>query len=350
MAANWTWDDMLTEFRSLGGVADNICIRHGPLGRGLFTLDSAKPIHIHVPDNLLVSSDDVECKEGRLRVKTGGASLSLEQDFFERYQEHFSWGGGGRESTENVIDLFSGIPEPISEKLSKYFGRSIFSPEKSDESVLHRFLSSRRLRTSDNKKVLMPVLELANHDIDGSPFKFKNGISLLGSFSDEIYARYNITDPLGSFATWGFSGTPHYAFSLPLKVSLGSHTILIKRNLSEKTLLSKVRVPIVSRDGNTITFSHLMIGNMRSPRRVRSIFQTLLKPFNVPKVDEAFDRIRGANLKRCIDILISLEDFEGESISALRRMAHLQLEAISNCYGKAALAEGTLQARVTPSD
>ena len=48
------WDDMLDEFRALGGTADNICLKEGPFGRGLFPRDPSKPIRIHIPENLLV--------------------------------------------------------------------------------------------------------------------------------------------------------------------------------------------------------------------------------------------------------------------------------------------------------
>jgi len=46
------WHDMLTVFRALGGTADNICLRHGERGRGIFPVDPGRPIAIHIPENL----------------------------------------------------------------------------------------------------------------------------------------------------------------------------------------------------------------------------------------------------------------------------------------------------------
>ena len=54
MSADDLWNDMLNEFRALGGVAENIRIGHGPFGRGLFPIDPKKPVSISIPESLLV--------------------------------------------------------------------------------------------------------------------------------------------------------------------------------------------------------------------------------------------------------------------------------------------------------
>jgi hypothetical protein len=333
MTQDWTWDDMLAEFRALGGIADNIRLGHGPLGRGIFAVDENEPIHIHVPDNLLFDSDGVELREGLLCLKKKKSSLSREEDFFEKFQNIFSWGGGGREDTQALIKLFGGIPPEISKLLLKGFGRNTVSDTDTPDAVLRRFLVSRRLRMANGRQVLMPILELVNHDLNGQPFTFKNGISLKAKVQSEVYARYNITDPFGSFFTWGFSGTASHAFSLSMRLTFGSQKILIKRDLAEKDKRGNVGLPVVRKNGDTITLSHLMIGNARNPRIVKGTFYHLLRPLNVSNLEEVFDRVHAINNKRFIKLLLALEDFEGPSISALRKMALLQLDAISNCFG-----------------
>ena len=49
------WDEMLDEFRSLGGIADNIRLGEGRFGRGLFPVDTSRPYRIHIPPSLLVN-------------------------------------------------------------------------------------------------------------------------------------------------------------------------------------------------------------------------------------------------------------------------------------------------------
>ena len=48
MNSDGAWNEMLDEFRALGGVAENIRLGHGVFGRGLFPIDPAKPIRIVV--------------------------------------------------------------------------------------------------------------------------------------------------------------------------------------------------------------------------------------------------------------------------------------------------------------
>ena len=63
------WHDMLTVFRALGGTADNICLRHGERGRGIFPVDPGRPIAIHIPENLLIKLSDIRFVDGKFRMK-----------------------------------------------------------------------------------------------------------------------------------------------------------------------------------------------------------------------------------------------------------------------------------------
>jgi len=56
------WEEMLEEFRALGGVAENIRLDDGPLGRGLFPIDAASPIRIFIPESLLLESKYITSK------------------------------------------------------------------------------------------------------------------------------------------------------------------------------------------------------------------------------------------------------------------------------------------------
>ena len=81
------WYEMLAEFRALGGTADNICLQEGPLGRGLFSLDPAKPVAIHIPDNLLVDITEVAFDKGEFRVTAQAKAGARERAFLESYEK-----------------------------------------------------------------------------------------------------------------------------------------------------------------------------------------------------------------------------------------------------------------------
>ena len=84
------WDELLDEFRALGGTADNIRLGHGAFGRGLFPIDPAKPVVIHVPDNLLVAAEDMVLASGALHVGPNAKAGERETAWLNRYQEDFA--------------------------------------------------------------------------------------------------------------------------------------------------------------------------------------------------------------------------------------------------------------------
>jgi len=70
------WDELVEEFRALGGTMDNVRLGHGPLGRGLFVIDPARPFLVRAPENLLVSVSDIVFENGAPKV-AAGAGMAL---------------------------------------------------------------------------------------------------------------------------------------------------------------------------------------------------------------------------------------------------------------------------------
>ena len=56
---NNNWDFLLSEFRRLGGIADNVCQREGKYGRGILPVNPSLPARIFTPSKLLVKKDDI---------------------------------------------------------------------------------------------------------------------------------------------------------------------------------------------------------------------------------------------------------------------------------------------------
>src|SRR5689334_376451 len=92
MGTEDTWNDMLNEFRALGGVADNVRLGEGAFGRGLFPIDPEKPVKISIPEDLLVVLEDVYIENGTFRVNSRSAVSSRGRAFLEEYERAFAWG------------------------------------------------------------------------------------------------------------------------------------------------------------------------------------------------------------------------------------------------------------------
>ncbi len=82
---NWNWDSVLANFRELGGAAENIRLDYGILGRGLFVIDPTEPIHIHVPESLLVPINEAQIVDGQLVAKQESLLGERERAFLDHY-------------------------------------------------------------------------------------------------------------------------------------------------------------------------------------------------------------------------------------------------------------------------
>ena len=48
--------ELLSQYRALGGVADNVQLRQGPHGWGLFVVDPGQPVRVFTPAHLLIAN------------------------------------------------------------------------------------------------------------------------------------------------------------------------------------------------------------------------------------------------------------------------------------------------------
>ena len=98
MDANWNF--LLSEFRRLGGIADNVCLKEGEYGRGIFSVNPSLKARIFTPSKLLVKKDDIYLEDNKLRIKKDKEYNQEIRNFFNFYQDNFSWGSGGKETIE----------------------------------------------------------------------------------------------------------------------------------------------------------------------------------------------------------------------------------------------------------
>jgi hypothetical protein len=211
---------MLDEFRALGGVAENICLRRGPAGRGVFPRDPAKPVCIRTPANLPIAVELVEFENGNLQIKKNAAVGVREARFFDRYEAAFSWGAGGRDDCAAIAEAMDTLPQNIRTLLTiEFMSGKLFAGPASDR-IERRFLGSRPVKWQD-KPTMMPVVDLVNHGVGGIRYGIGDGVSVEDKFAGELLARYRSVDPFQIFKVWGFVSPEPVAFSLPVLVKLG---------------------------------------------------------------------------------------------------------------------------------
>lgn len=327
----FSWDEMLDEFRALGGTADNVCLKEGRFGRGLFPIDPEKPVRIRAPETLLVDIGWAAFEDGMFRVAAHAPMGAREKAFVEAYQQEFSW-GPSRRHTEDLLKLFQRAPAPLRALLAQPFNARAWLAEPSPKTVQDRFVGSRAIRYN-GRPVLMPVLDMVNHGHSGR-FDIGNGIALGGQFAGEILAPYAVCDPLRMFNTWGFTcGGEPLALSLAMRVETRSGPIAIERG---EVLVDPARRPFypdIRNEGGVPTLSYLMLGHMDYPRLAKGNFYRILRDAGHSDAEETFDKIQYTNRAQLMKLLAASEDAEPAFGRMVRDLVRHQMDALSCAVG-----------------
>lgn len=326
------FDDMLDEFRALGGTADNVGIGQGALGRGLFAADPAKPVVIRVPENLLLDAGDVAFEQGRLRAGPTSKLGAREKSFLESYYERFSWGDEGRAEIARIFEQAAALPPDLRHALHAVHRCGDWFLDATDALVQDRFLHSRSV-TYKGRVVMMPVVELANHGA-GPDFGVSDGVTIGGVFPGEVLIRYSDTDAFGVFLNWGFASPQSVALSIRLAGAVEQTRLKIGRDMDRFTVAERTKIPVLAPGGDGMpVLSFLMIGHRQFPRFPRGIFYKVMRQAGFAGVEESFDTIHHANRMHFLDLLLALEGVEAPIAHTLRRMALYQLQDMSFCIG-----------------
>lgn len=331
------WEELLAEFRSLGGIFENVRIGEGESGRGVFIVDPSKPALLLAPPNLLVPIGDVAVIDGHLRIKPESAVGDRERAFFETYQRHFGWSAGLYDEIAAQQTEWYGLPAEIV-RLICTMG-AVGNPEQrfrepTAETCLDVYLETRDLYFN-GKPHIAPLLEIVNHSPAGRDYGAKDGLSVGGAFENEVLARYNVRDAWAVALHYGFAHRSPYAYSMAIAVDVyGQKRLSIDRDVARIRVVDGVRFPRRDDEGNVIKLSNLMLGNSGGMDLPRAVFRKLLgAELTSTQADEVFDGIAFYNRGRFLDVLSALSKYDGNVVRMLRAAAIHQLHALSACVG-----------------
>jgi hypothetical protein len=323
------WEDMLEEFRALGGTADNVCLREGRYGRGLFPIHQSKPVKVRIPESLLVESKHVSVVNGNFSVDAAAPVGAREKSFLENYEREFSWGMAHHE-TEGLLQMFHAAPAELRELLRSPFNLDPWLAGPTLEAVWERFLTSRIIQYKD-KGVIMPIVELANHG-RASNYDLEDGVGLSGVFEEEVLVLYNHCDPLRVFQHWGFVSRIE-VFALSLSFGIKQANLLIRRRDLKFEKGRNPFVPDVQKEAGETVLPYLLLGHRLHPRIPRGIFNRIGPEAGVEDAAELFDRILDTNCTQFLRLAELSETAAPRLGRLLRSLAYEQLKLISSHFG-----------------
>ena len=283
-----SWDFLLSEFRRLGGIADNICLKEGEYGRGIFSVNPNLKARIFTPSKLLVKKNDIYLEDNKLRIKKDEIYSEETRDFFNFYQDNFSWEPEGRKTVElfeKGLGLFNSNLKGL---LKKYLLVDLEERQKGTfkHVIKNQFLNARAIKSADNT-LIAPIWELVNHKVRSFPFILTNeGISTPNypPINGEIRFSYNNTSPIDRFFSYGFYSEETIVFSVPFEFTFLPSEVTfccMGKSLNDDSMkieLSK----------NKIILEGLPIANVNHPKLPYDYFDEIQSRIGDMKIPEGF--------------------------------------------------------------
>ena len=302
-----TWDYLLSEFRRLGGIADNIFQKEGDYGRGIFPIDKNLRSRIFTPSKLMIKKDDVYLSDNNIRIKTDKEYDEELRQFFNFYQDNFSWASGGKETTELFEKGLSSFNTNLKQLIKNY---SLFDIEERhqgcwDEVVKNQFLNA-RVVSFGKDQFIAPLWELVNHKVQSLPFIISNkGISTPNypAINCELRHSYGNTGPLNRFFSYGFFSHETIVFSFPFTMSNKNNSVPIHcrgKCLTDDSMK-------VERSDNLITVEGFPIADVNNSKLVWNYFE------------EMRQRIGGINISK--DFLLRIFELNIENRKSIINQA-----------------------------
>ena len=271
------WDFLLSEFRRLGGIADNVIQKEGDHGRGIFCVDPSLTARIVTPTNLMIKKDDIYIENNQLRIKKDKKYNQEIRNFFNFYQDNFSWGSGGRETTELFERGLSSFNSNLKKLIKQYALVDLEERHKGkwNNVIKEQFLTARAFKFK-NSSVVAPILELVNHNVRSLPFIVnEQSISTPNypAINGELRHSYSNMSPLSRFFYQGFFSEESIVFSIPFSINIPNKHINI---ICKGKILQNDSMKIEKYD-NKIILEGLPIADVNHPKLPIYYFDEILR-------------------------------------------------------------------------
>ena len=227
------WELIVKNFRQLGGIADNVELRKGQFGRGVFKSNPERRSLIMTPENVLIERNNVVLNEGNIVIKFDPAMTREAKEFAEYYYNLFSWGNGGNRDSQSFLKQITSLPTSVKNALERhrFIDKRILNYRDNTETLLERFIDERAFQFK-GKSVLVPMLELVNHSNYSPPFRVtKNGLETPPGEAEcqEILHKYSgKNSAMSLWRSYGFTAKSIVSFSVPFEITINEASILFR--------------------------------------------------------------------------------------------------------------------------
>jgi len=278
------WEILIHKFRKLGGLVENIDLKKGEFGRGIFSINPNKKAQIFIPRNLMIKINDIDMNKNKLFIKEKNHQDKDKIEFFNFYLDKFSLDFKTREEIYNFEKNLILFSSNIKLLIKKYLFLEIKENHEGslDKTLLNSFIESRKFRFYGSS-MICPILDLINHKVNSKPFLIsKNGIKTPNykPFNGELTHNYGCQGSIKRFFQYKFISLEPKVFSFPFSIKLNEEGIILicKGNDTYNKILS------VKKYQNKIIIDGLLIADKIQQELPSQYFRKLLKNINIPSI------------------------------------------------------------------
>lgn len=335
------WCLVKQQFQELGGIAENVELREGLNGRGLFPLDQACKVSLVCPYELLVSLDEIEIRRGELIFIESSDKSTKIRDFVEFYYSSFVWNDHIRRQAIAFAHSIINLPEELKIVLNNYklVDLRIFSLLNDENEVLKRFLSQRQV-IFKGKRFLAPVWDLVNHSSFALPFRFtSNGLETppKAPSNKEIVHKYSsMRSPSSMWNKYDFAGDGIVAYGFPLEARLIDDSFIFTC-VGEQIFYGKARQNVDHKD-HQLFIKSLPVGCISESLPSSYLF-SILQPMglNMETSLLLMNQIQEFNLIERKKIIEYLVHNKLDTLSELSKAITYEIDLIQNSVNRQGL-------------
>lgn len=326
-------EDLLNHFRELGGVAENICIREGTLGRGIFPIEPSHSAKIITPKSLLIDRKHIGIRHNEIYIKDV-SQLSAKEKLFIELNYNYAWSGNGSIHSAEFLKYISMIPaSAISQLLHCGFIDQTFADALPDEdSILQRFIDERVVSFQGNS-VLASIWDLVNHSSFAAPLRITPyGVETppIEPGSEEILFKYSgKNSPMRMWRKYGFACSCIVAYSIPFEININNQSlkIICPGQLGLEPKGNKCYFI----KGDTLSIKSLPVGCLSIDLPFANFKSILCSVgLSVDAVRNLFPKVRESNIKARRDLLSNLQEPGLGPQAELYKALTYELELIEN--------------------
>ena len=325
------WDVLVNKFEQLGGIAKNIIQKEGENGRGIFQINNNKVSEIFIPYHLMIDVNDLLLFDNKLRIKKNKNYNDEIKDFFNFYQDNFSWGKGGRLATESFELGLKEFQTDLKELFLIYIGIDLRERHQGEwkDVIMRQFLKARQFEFNGHK-MICPILELLNHNVHAVEFQTTvNGIRLFKISKDELEFTYSYSysSALKRAMDYGFFCQESMVFSLPFKFKLNN---LGLEFICEGNIIKDDNMRNYSTN-NKIIISGLPIASKNKPLLIYNYFNHLIDQLDIyDQKNNLLKRIIDINRYRRKKLIKMLDSNNNDTSLIIQKAINYELDLLSD--------------------